>query len=72
MKDLMVKQFLWHGLQINVVMKRKMNGFIQKEKDKLEMGNCVRLRKVDMREIMMYKVVKKIDSDMDGGISLEG
>ena len=41
-------------------MERKLNGFIQKEKDKLKMRKkCVQLRKVDMREVMMYKEMKK-------------
>ena len=37
MKDIRVKQFLWQGYQINVVMERKLNGFIQKAKDNLKM-----------------------------------
>ena len=37
MKDPMVKQYLWQGYKANVVMERKLNGFIQKVKDKLKM-----------------------------------
>ena len=33
----MVKQFLWQGYQSNVVMERKLNGFIKKETYKLKM-----------------------------------
>ena len=41
-------------------MERKLNGFIHKEKDELEMRKgCMQLRKKDMRDVMMYKEVKK-------------
>ena len=40
-------------------MERKLNGFIHKEKDKLKNEEkCVRLKKVDMREVMIYKAGK--------------
>ena len=60
MKDMNSKQFLWQGEQRNVVMERKLNGFIHKEKDKTENEEKrVWLRKVDMQEVMMYKAVTK-------------
>ena len=42
MKDMRVKQFLWKGKQSNVVMERKLNHFIHKEKDEQKMRKmCV-------------------------------
>ena len=41
-------------------MEMKLNGFIHKEKDKLKNEEkSVRLKKVDMQEIMMYKALKR-------------
>ena len=37
MKDMRVKQFLRQGKQSNVVMERKLNDFIHKEKDEQKM-----------------------------------